>query len=89
MFVTGILLASIDVRELVQSNCREIMQIMSHTWFDEVVGCTKYGGVSIGAKVEAYGKSGFEYASVGVGESASCPSKESHAFAWEFGLMTR
>ncbi|CAK9112844.1 Uncharacterized protein SCF082_LOCUS52318 [Durusdinium trenchii] len=85
MLVTSIVLTSVDMSELVTSNCRTILQVMSHEWWTGVVGCAKYGGAAIGAQVEVLDPDtgSYMYSIEGVGESTRCANPLQNAFAWE------
>ncbi|CAK9085396.1 Uncharacterized protein SCF082_LOCUS40458 [Durusdinium trenchii] len=80
-----ILFATADLGTTIENTCKPVLQVMAEEWWDDVVGCSKYGGAAMGARVEVYDPETdtYAYAISGVGTAVQCQSPDQVAFAWE------
>ncbi|GBG29164.1 Hypothetical Protein FCC1311_053862 [Hondaea fermentalgiana] len=90
IFTFGILILSLDWPAYIEGRCYQVVKTMSADWWTSALQCTKYGGTSIGALVEAFDDttSTWVYLINGVGSAARCADSSQYAQAWEYAPIT-
>eukprot|EP00924_Labyrinthula_sp_SR-Ha-C_P015829 augustus_masked-scaffold_4-processed-gene-10.41-mRNA-1 protein AED:0.48 eAED:0.48 QI:0/0/0/0.33/1/1/3/0/3038 len=85
LFILLILFQTISFHDLVEPNCVEVLKTLSHVWWKDFAGCSKYGGSTISSRVEVFDEAkGNHFATSGVGVSVRCTQSENTVLAWEF-----